>query len=157
MKEKNKEVVSAFILIGISVVGLFLTLDIPQPFREYDLGAAFLPRLTLVLIIGLSVLKIVVAVIENKSGGLEKIDKSQLKKGFGTILLVGLYCFLYEPVGFLINTLVYLFFQMMILTPKNKRKIWKLLLIDAASTAAIYLIFNVGFSVRLPHGLAAFF
>lgn len=156
MKEKNRDLLSASILILVSMFGLYLTKDIPEPFREYDFGAAFLPTVVLVLIAGLSVLKIIVTLIENKQGSLDKLDTSQFLKGFGTIALVGIYCFCYKPVGFLIDTLVYLFLQIFILVPKEKRSIKKILLIDILATAIIYLIFTRGFSVRLPQGLITF-
>ena len=153
MKEKTRDIISALILLAVSAVGLYLSRDIPEPFREYDLGAAFLPQLVLILIGALSLLKIVVALIENKPDRVEKTDLSHSVKGFSTIVLVGLYCFCFQPVGFLLDTAVYLFVQILILVPKEKRKIWQIILIDVVATVVIYLIFTRGFSVRLPQGL----
>lgn len=157
MKEKNRDILSALVLIAVSAYGLYLTCEIPEPFRDYDLGAVFLPRLVLILIGALSVLKIVVTLVENRPDFLEKKDTSQFIKGFGTIVLVGLYCFCFRPAGFLLDTVVYLFAQILILVPKEKRKIWKILLIDVTATVVIYLIFTRGFAVRLPQGLVKFF
>ena len=156
MKEKTRDIISALALIAVSLFGFYLSKDIPEPFREYDIGAAFLPRLVLGLIAALAVLKIIVSLIENKTAVLEPKDKSQFFKGFSTIILVGIYCFCYKPVGFLLDTLIYLFLQIVIVTPKEKRKIWKILLIDIIATVVVYLIFTKGFSVKLPHGLITF-
>lgn len=156
MKEKTRDIISALVLIAISICGFYLSRDIAEPFREYDIGAAFLPRLVLGLIVTLSVLKIIISVIENKTAVLEAKDKSQFFKGFSTIILVGIYCFCYKPIGFLLDTFIYLFLQIVIVTPKEKRQIWKILLIDIIATMVVYLIFTKGFAVKLPHGLITF-
>lgn len=159
MKEKTRDIISSLALIALSLFGLYLTFDIPEPFRDYDLGAAFLPRVVLGLIGGLAALKIAVAWMENRKGTVTLFDARQLLKGGGTILLVGLYCFCYKPVGFLLDTLIYLLLQILILVPKEKRKIWKIwkiVMIDMIATVVIYLIFSQGFSVRLPRGLITF-
>lgn len=156
MKEKTRDIISSLALIALSLFGLYLTFDIPEPFRDYDLGAAFLPRVVLGLIGGLAALRIIVSWMENKKSAVRLFDASQLLKGGSTILLVGLYCFCYKPVGFLLDTLFYLFLQILILVPKEKRNIWKILIIDIAASVVIYLIFSQGFSVRLPRGLITF-
>ena len=156
MKVKTRDIISSIGLILVGVAGFSLTAEIPEPFRDYDLGAAFLPRLVLALIIGLSVLKIIVTLIENKPDRTEKKDTSQFVKGFGTIALVGAYCFCFKPVGFLLDTLVYLFLQILLLTPKDKRRIWKIALIDVIAVVVIYATFTYGFALRLPKGPLTF-
>ena len=148
MKEKTRDIISSLALIALSLFGLYLTFDIPEPFRDYDLGAAFLPRMVLGLIGGLAALKIAVAWMENRTTVVEVFDAGQIWKGGSTIVLVGLYCLCYKPVGFLLDTLI--------LVPKEKRRVWKILVIDVIATAVIYLIFSRGFSVRLPQGLITF-
>ena len=156
MKEKTRDIISSLALIALSLFGLYLTFDIPEPFRDYDLGAAFLPRMVLGLIGGLAALKIAVAWMENRTTVVEVFDAGQIWKGGSTIVLVGLYCLCYKPVGFLLDTLIYLFIQILILVPKEKRRVWKILVIDVIATAVIYLIFIRGFSVQLPQGLITF-
>lgn len=156
MKERNRDIISSLVFIAFSLIGWYLTLDIPEPFREYDLGAAFLPRLVLALIGALAILKLIVALVENKQNISEKREKEQLIRAALTIAMVGLYCFCYKPAGFLVDTFLYLFAQIMLLTPKSKRCVWKILLIDVVATITIYLIFSCGFSVRLPQGLIKF-
>lgn len=156
MKERNQEIATSLLFLVFSLLGWYFTLEIPKPFRDYDLGAAFLPRLVLALIGTLAVLKLVIAVSENKRNTGEKREKEQLIRVAVTIVMVGLYCFCYKPVGFLVDTAVYLFAQILLLTPKSKRCIWKLVVIDLAATIAIYMLFSRGFSVRLPQGLITF-
>ena len=156
IKTKTRDIITSAILCLVSIVGLVLTLQIPDPFREYDLGARFLPQLILGLILGLSILKIVTVLIENEDGTVEKKDASQYLKGLCTIALVGLYCFCYEVLGFIVDTSLYLFLQIFILTPKGKRKIWKIIVVDLIATITVYLIFREGFSVQLPEGVLTF-
>ena len=156
MKTKTRDIITSIILILVSIGGLILTLQIPEPFRDYDLGASFLPRLILGLILGLSVLKIITVLIENEQGVIEKKNASQYLKGLCTIILVGLYCFCYEVLGFVLDTGIYLFLQILVLTPKEKRKVWQIVVIDLIATITVYLIFNEGFSVQLPEGVLTF-
>ena len=61
MKERNREIITSLVFLAFSLFGWYLTREIPEPFRDYDLGAAFLPRLVLGLIGALAVLKLVIA------------------------------------------------------------------------------------------------
>lgn len=156
MKVKNKDIISSSALIAISIVGLFLCRDIDRPFREHDLGAAFLPQLALWLILALSALKIVVALIENDRTETTSRFGGNVPRGLLTILLVGAYCFLYKPVGFILDTAVYLFLQITLVTPKEKNKLWKNALIAVLTTVIAYLIFSIGFAIRFPKGVISF-
>ena len=155
MNVKKRDVLSSFAIIGICGAGLILTRRLPASTREYDLGPAFLPGLVLWLIIFLCGLKVITALIVNDNKPVS-LKAGRNAQGFSTIVLVGLYCFLYGPLGFLTDTFLYLPLQILIVTPKEKRRISTILLIDVISTVLIYLIFTKGFGLRLPRGLVGF-
>ena len=71
----------------------------------------------------------------------------------GTFLFLGIYILLLAPVGFLIMTPIYLFFQILIITkPKERRYIFTAVL-SIVSTISIYLIFVKALYIMLPGGL----
>lgn len=155
MNVKNRDILSSLVMAGICGVGLVLTRSLPPSTREYDLGPAFLPGLILWLIIFLCGLKVIVALILNDQKVIPAGNGRKVQ-GISTIILVGMYCFLYGPLGFLLDTFLYLILQITIVTPKEKRKFLTIFLIDIISTVIIYLVFTKGFGLRLPKGLVGF-
>ena len=49
-------------------------------------------------------------------------------------------------------TVAYLFLQILTLSGKENRKLWKIALIDVAFTLVIYLLFRYAFQMMLPAG-----
>lgn len=156
MQTKKKDIISFMGLVILSVVGLFLCNGIDKPFREYDPGAAFLPRLILWIIFGLSVIKIVLMVLENLDGEDRILGKQEIIKGLITIALVGCYYFFYKSLGFIVDTLLYLALQISVVTPKEKYSWKKTLSISLVTTLIVYVIFAVGFSMRFAKGILKF-
>ena len=62
----------------------------------------------------------------------------------------------FQPVGFIISTMVYLFLQILVLVPKEKRS-WPLtVIISVVSPIAIYALFTYAISSPLPKGIWGF-
>ena len=70
-----------------------------------------------------------------------------------TFVLLFVYDLLLKTVGFVILTPVYLFLQMLLIAPKDKRKPVWFVVLGMLTTAVIYMIFTWGFSIILPMGL----
>ncbi len=58
-----------------------------------------------------------------------------------------------EKVGFLISSIVYLFAQMVILAPKEKRNFLLLAVIAVVFNIVVYFIFRNALNVMLPKGI----
>ena len=70
-----------------------------------------------------------------------------------TIVVFTAYVLLMKPVGFIITSAVYLFLQMLILCPKEKRNSILFAVISVVCAVAIYYIFRNGLNVMLPAGI----
>jgi ABC-type Na+ efflux pump permease subunit len=81
-----------------------------------------------------------------------KTDYSGVMRIVLTILLLFVYVLLLKTVGFLIMTILYAFFQTVILTPKDQRKYKNILIVSIVFPALIYVIFYYGFKLILPQG-----
>ena len=73
-----------------------------------------------------------------------------------TIAAFTVYVFVLSSVGFVISSIVYLFVQILILTPKEKRTPKGIALYAVLSVvfcAVVYVIFRFGLNVMLPAGI----
>ena len=96
----------------------------------------------------------------------QKSSKEPLDKGEGvdiktviqTALLIILYIALFDMVGFIVMTILYLFFQFIVLTPSDK-KINPVLygIIAVAVSVFVYTVFRYALDIMLPQGIIQFF
>ena len=66
------------------------------------------------------------------------------------------YVFVMKPVGFILSTLVFLFCQMMVLSPddeRGKKQAILLAVIDVVFTLVVFFLFRYGFKIVLPAGI----
>ena len=103
---------------------------------------------------GLSVLRLILALREKKG----EVNKSgdDLMGGLSTIILIGGYCIAFSPVGFIISSIIYLFLQILVLTPKEKRNWLVISIISVVAPIAFYALFVYAINTPLPKGLLSF-
>ena len=83
-------------------------------------------------------------------------EKPEYLRVLATIAAFTVYVFVIEPAGFLLSSIVYLFAQITILAPKEKRGIKGIILfavIAVVVCVAVYFIFRFGLNVMLPAGI----
>ena len=78
--------------------------------------------------------------------------KSDYLKVALTLGLIAVYALLFPLLGFLVATPIYLCSQIILLMPKNKRKIWQPAVLAVVFTSAIYFLFTTAFLLVLPTG-----
>ena len=150
-KEKNLVVSLVFMAFGIF---LFVESMGIKHMMKNDVGSAFFPKVVAVAITGVSVIRLIMTLRE--PAGERKKSNSDLKGGWLTIVLIAAYVMAFQPVGFIISTMVYLFLQILVLVPKEKRS-WPLtVIISVAAPIAIYALFTYAISSPLPKGIWGF-
>ena len=86
----------------------------------------------------------------------EKEEESEFKPEYmrvlATIIAFGVYVFAIKIVGFLVCSVIYLFVQMCILAPKEKRNYVLFAVIALLVNVVVYFIFRNGLNVMLPTG-----
>ena len=144
-KEKNLVVSLVFMAFGIF---LFVESMGIKHMMKNDVGSAFFPKVVAVAITGVSVIRLIMTLRE--PAGERKKSNSDLKGGWLTIVLIAAYVMAFQPVGFIISTIVYLFLQILVLVPKEKRS-WPLtIIISVVAPLAIYGLFTYLISSPLP-------
>ena len=78
--------------------------------------------------------------------------KSDYLKVALTLGLIAVYALLFPLLGFLVATPIYLCGQIVLLMPKEKRKIWQPAVLAVVFTSAIYFLFTNAFLLVLPTG-----
>ena len=150
-KKKNILVSGLFLVFGAFV--FFESLGIKHMMKN-DVGSAFFPRVISIAIMAVAAIRLVLALREKE--GQAKASKADMKGGWETILLVGAYVLAFNSVGFLISTAIYLFLQMLVLTPADKRSIPLLGAVSLITPVFIYVLFVYIIHTPLPKGIFGF-
>ena len=69
-----------------------------------------------------------------------------------TLILSIAYVMLLEPLGFLISSILYVFFQTLSLCPKDEINFVKFSVIAVVSSTIVYIMFRYGLNLMLPAG-----
>ncbi len=88
----------------------------------------------------------------------EKMEKEDLdyKRMLISFILILVYVYLLQPVGFIVTTILYLPFQMYVLAPdekKTKKDIIQLAVTSVVFTFIVFFLFRYGFKIILPAGI----
>lgn len=153
MSDKKKGIITSILFLAFSIVMIVFARGI-KPMMKNDLGSGFFPMVVGIAMCALSVLRLVLAVREKE--GVVKKTGDDLMGGLATTILIGGYCIAFNPVGFIISTMIYLFFQILVLTPKEKRSWPVTIAISLIAPVAFYVLFVYAINTPLPKGLLSF-
>jgi putative tricarboxylic transport membrane protein len=155
---KSRDLQSGFFCLALGVV--FAVASLHQGLMRKGVpGPGFLPFLTAVLFIALSLMVFIPAFLRGKAQ--EKTseekkffpEKDSLRKVLlGLVALLG-YGLVLSHAGYLITTLIFMLFIMRLVEPVP----WKTVIWTGVATAVIsYVLFVVLLEVQLPRGLMGF-
>ena len=154
MSSKKKNMIISALFLAFGAFLYVQALGIKHMMKN-DVGSAFFPKVVGITIMGVALIRLVMALREKESESKKKANSDMLG-GWLTILLIGAYVIAFQPVGFLISTAVYLFLQILVLTPKEKRKLPVILAIAVIASVFIWVLFNYVISSPLPKGIFYF-
>ncbi len=153
MCQKKEEIFISLFLIVFCSIAFWMTLQFAPPDQAFDVGAGFLPQVVLVCIGLLAAVKLIKSCAARETSQEASVNNPRLLRGVFTIMAVGGYCFSFKALGFILATIAYLFIQILIVTPSEKRSIVKAALTAVVTAFVVYALFVYGFSLRLPKGL----
>lgn len=156
MNNKQKDVISSivFLLFGI---GLYIASLSVTSIIKNDVGPAFMPKIVAAAIMILAVTKLIFALKNNREGYVTKKEDDEDKKGgMLTIVALLLYVILFDVLGFILSTVLYLFAQFMILSNNGNRKGVLFGILAIIVPLIIYFMFVYGFDLILPSGVLGF-
>jgi len=125
-----------------------------------DIGPDFMPMciglVTFLLAAALAFLNI--KNLKMRTAEAEKMEKEDLdyKRMLTSFILILVYVYLLQPVGFIVTTILYLPFQMYVLAPdekKTKKDIIQLAVTSVIFTFVVFFLFRYGFKIILPAGI----
>ena len=157
---------------GDIIVGLFYTAlggftiylakQLPKS-RVMKIGPDFMPMVigTLILILALMLLFSSIKNFKRNAAKAEAApaDTSDYKRVLASLVLVVIYVNILAPVGFILSTLGYLFLQIIVLAPNDRRSAKNILLyavIDVVFVLIVFFLFRYGFKIVLPAGIFSF-
>lgn len=119
------------------------------------INSAFFPKLCCVILAVLALQQLINGVRTLKSNWAEgdeadKTDYMCVAQTFGMTIV---YVALLDPLGFIISSIIYLFFQISILCPKAEFKPIKFLIISVITSLVIFVVFKNGLGLMLPRGI----
>jgi putative tricarboxylic transport membrane protein len=150
---RKRDILSSLVWLGLGL--LFMIASLREGlFRKGIPGPGFLPFITALALIALSLMVFLPAVNRKKEERDEKVEKFFPEKdSFKKIALGLMALFLYgmalEYIGYIVTTILFMVFTFRLM----EREKWKGPLLFAVSTAVIsYLLFVVLLEVQLPGG-----
>ncbi len=157
--KKYGDIIVGIFFMALSAILMVMAQMLPKS-KVMEIGPDFMPMviggLTFVLAAALTFLS-----VKNFKMHAAEIDPAKLpdcdyKRVLLSVILVLVYVFVLQPVGFIVSTLVFLPLQMLVLSPEDKRgkkDIIMLLIIDVIFTMAVFFLFRYGFKIVLPAGI----
>ena len=119
-------------------------------------SAQIMPKLLGILLAILSVLCIIQGIKKVRTadeGEKKKADKGDIMAVTLTFAVIIGYTLILPTLGFCLSTEIYLFLQMNILAPKEKRNYVLFAVVAVVFTAFVFVAFRVGLQQLLPRGI----
>lgn len=157
--KKYGDIVVGIFFMVLSAVMIVMAQMLPKS-KVMDIGPDFMPMVIGVITFVLAALLLFLSVKNFKIHTAE-IDEASIpdcdyKRVLASIILVLIYVYMLQPVGFIVCTLVFLLLQMLVLSPddeRGKKDIIKLAVIDVIFTLVVFFLFRYGFKIVLPAGI----
>lgn len=157
--KKYGDIVVGIFFMVLSAVMMVMAQMLPKS-KVMDIGPDFMPMVIGGATFILAALLLFLSIKNFKLNTLEldtvSIPDCDYKRVLASILLVLIYVFMLQPVGFIVCTLIFLLLQMLVLSPddqRSKKDIIKLAIIDVIFTMVVFFLFRYGFKIVLPAGI----
>ncbi|MDO4269260.1 MAG: tripartite tricarboxylate transporter TctB family protein, partial [Eubacteriales bacterium] len=157
-KKYGDIVVGVFFMV-LSAALIVMAQLLPKS-KVMDIGPDFMPMVIGVVTFILAAILTFMNVKNFKMRAAElegtEIPDCDYKRVLSSIILVLIYVFTLQPVGFLIATMIFLLLQMLVLSPDDERDgkhVVRLLIIDVVFTLVVFFLFRYGFKIVLPAGI----
>ena len=157
--KKYGDIVVGIFFISLSAVMMVMAQMLPKS-KVMEVGPEFMPMvigvITFALAAALTFLSIKNFKMHNAEIKADDIEDCDYKRVLESVILMLVYVFVMKPVGFILSTLVFLFCQMMVLSPddeRGKKQAILLAVIDVVFTLVVFFLFRYGFKIVLPAGI----
>jgi len=157
MTTKVRDSICSVIMLAFGAVMVVLARDIPNKMPDKDVGSGYVPTFIGICILIVAAAKLILTLTNKKPAANQKIKFTQdALGGFGTIALMVVYMLIFEPVGFIVSSALYLFVQMIVLSDKTNRNPILFAIIAVALPVAVDALFVFAIHMPLPVGILGF-
>jgi putative tricarboxylic transport membrane protein len=161
MSDRTKNLICS---IGFIILGIFLYIQASEikVIMTKDLGSGFFPKVVAVAMIATAILELVLTLFKGQKDVKKETTEAENnedkdKKGFIlTIIAMVVYAAIFNELGFILSTILYLFAQITILSTDKNRKLPLFAVISVVTAVAVYGIFVHLIGMPLPSGLLYF-
>ena len=157
--KKYGDIIIGIFFMAFSAELIVLSKALPKS-KVMAIGPDFVPTLvgilTFVLAAALTLISIKGFKKRAKDLEAQEPPKCDYKRVLASMVLMLLYVCYMKPIGFIVSTLVFLFLQMCVLCPDDKRngkEIARLAVITVIFVFAVFFLFRYGFKIVLPAGI----
>lgn len=154
--KKCRDLILGVVMLAFSGFYLFFTQQIktrPKLTPSYA-NARIMPTILGVLLAIVSIVCIVQGIKKMRSHDQEEAgEKTDVMTVVLTFAVIIGYIMIMQPLGFILSTVIYLFLQMLVLAPADKRNILLFAIISVAFTAFLFVAFRIGLTMMLPRGI----
>ena len=154
MTNKQRDYACSVLFLIFGICMFIQSLSIPS-MMDKDVGSGFVPKIVAMAIIVISAIKLLLTFLSKKSEEAKKSDED-IMGGLLTIVLLAIYVVLFKPLGFILSTFIYLFFQITLLSTEKNRNLILFGIISVVAPVVIYALFVYVIKMPLPTGLLSF-
>lgn len=156
MTNKVRDITCSLIMFIFGMVMFIVALGIPHKI-ESDVGSGFVPKFVSICIMVVAVVQFILTLLDKKNNVKPKENLFEdMKGGIGTIVLMVLYMAIFESVGFIFSSILYLFLQILWLSDDTNRKPVLFAIVSVALPVAVSALFAFVIKMPLPRGIFGF-
>ncbi len=154
MSNKTRDLLCGILFLAVGAFMFQQSLGI-EPIIAKEVGSGFVPKVIASVFICLSVLLVVLTLL--KPHKTESVAKNEdIKGGVVTIAMLAAYVLLFDKLGFILSSALYLFAQILIFSNDQNRKLPLFGAIAVVTPVVIYFLFVKAFELMLPAGILPF-
>ena len=154
MTNKQRDYACSVLFLIFGIFMFIQSLSI-HSMMDKDVGSGFVPKIVAMAIIVISAIKLLLTFLSKKSEEAKKSDED-IMGGLLNIVLLAIYVVLFKPLGFILSTFIYLFFQITLLSTEKNRNLILFGIISVVAPVVIYALFVYVIKMPLPTGLLSF-
>lgn len=143
---RNSDFWLSLVVLGFCAVASVLTLDVPTNGTGGTVGPSFLPWL---MIGGMSLFALILLWRSQRHApaAMAPFGARLLAQLGGFLILMLLYAWAYEPVGYLISSVAFFVVTLLVL---GERRLLQLLLVPPGVVGSVYVVFAYAMQVYMP-------
>ena len=151
---RNNIIISIiFILIGGF---LYYEASFIKILIDKDIGSGFFPKVIGISMVIMALLNFCITLLDKRQKKQENRSQDDWKSFILTILCMIIYVAIFDSLGFILSTILYLFSQIIVLSKKENRNLPLFAGIAVLTAFAVYGIFVYLIGMPLPMGILEF-